>query len=538
MKNALLSSFLILSLLVNSQDLKLQFPSNGSSLSQKSKTDIKNFLQFQNPRYINLVGFADYTGSKTYNEKLITKRLTSVQNYISKLNPSIKLYSVNTLTEGKSLNTRAVYLFESNSLRYHNSFKPMLKKTQVYSIDNSKDTTLICEEGTKITIPVKVFTSDKKIDYSAIRIEVQEYYKKSDMIKAVLTTMNLKGVMISGGMINIRAFSNNAELSVKKGKYLTYQFTGIEKESEMELFEGKEKEGVIQWMPNGRNLIDGEQLSVEVIEEDRSSDKRRVWVVVEDMPEFPGGPLALRKFLADNLVYPEEAKKQGLYGRVFVGFVIEPTGQVSNFRLLQGVHPLLDNEAINVVKKLPNFKPGTQRGKPVRVSYSVPVTFRPSDAGVELVNRDFSSSTNPKGATIRFAGELKDGSAEKGRIATYQQKSFKFSKLRWVNCDEYMRTEKYGLKRNIKLISGYNNVYSILIVKNHNVIMPPKYKFRGIYHFPYIPEDLEVDLLSIMQKDNKYKVYQVRLNKRQHVYIAKYIDVSLEQLLKIFKSYD
>lgn len=120
-----------------------------------------------------------------------------------------------------------------------------------------------------------------------------------------------------------------------------------------------------------------DEVAVDMIEdeeEEEASDE--VFVVVENMPEFPGGLLALRKYIAQNVEYPQIAIESGLSGRVFVGFVIDKQGKVTNVRVIRGVDDVLDKEAIRVVKTLPNFKPGSQRGKPVRVSYTVPVTFR------------------------------------------------------------------------------------------------------------------------------------------------------------------
>jgi protein TonB len=120
-----------------------------------------------------------------------------------------------------------------------------------------------------------------------------------------------------------------------------------------------------------------EEIAVQTIEEEEEEEAEdEVFVVVENMPEFPGGMLALRKFLANNVEYPQIAIESGLTGRVIVGFVIDKQGKVTNVKILRGVDDILDKEAVKVVKKLPAFKPGSQRGKPVRVSFTVPVTFR------------------------------------------------------------------------------------------------------------------------------------------------------------------
>jgi periplasmic protein TonB len=106
------------------------------------------------------------------------------------------------------------------------------------------------------------------------------------------------------------------------------------------------------------------------------ADETEVFFIVEDMPEFPGGELALRQFIANSIKYPVIAQENGIQGRVYVTFVVDADGSVSNPRIARGVDPSLDKEALRVVSLLPKWKPGKQRGKPVRVSYTVPINFQ------------------------------------------------------------------------------------------------------------------------------------------------------------------
>ena len=97
---------------------------------------------------------------------------------------------------------------------------------------------------------------------------------------------------------------------------------------------------------------------------------------IEVMPAYPGGPNALVKYVQNNLKYPESAKKNKQEGRVFVGFVVEKDGSISNVSVMRGVCEELDNEAVRVVKTLPKFTPGMNNGKPVRVQYTLPIVFK------------------------------------------------------------------------------------------------------------------------------------------------------------------
>lgn len=102
--------------------------------------------------------------------------------------------------------------------------------------------------------------------------------------------------------------------------------------------------------------------------------KSEPFTVVEVMPIFPGGQTALYNIL-QVLKYPPVAQENGVQGRVFVSFVVGEDGYVEDVQVIKGVDPSLDKEAVRVVKSLPRWTPGNQQGKPVRVRYSVPVTF-------------------------------------------------------------------------------------------------------------------------------------------------------------------
>lgn len=115
-----------------------------------------------------------------------------------------------------------------------------------------------------------------------------------------------------------------------------------------------------------------------IIYNPRSTDDNgnTIYEVVEQMPEFPdGGQSGLMDYLKKNIQYPETAKKAGVQGRVILQFVVDKDGSIDNVSVLRGVNPDLDKEAIRVVSNMPNWKPGMQKGKPVRVKYTVPIAF-------------------------------------------------------------------------------------------------------------------------------------------------------------------
>ena len=122
-----------------------------------------------------------------------------------------------------------------------------------------------------------------------------------------------------------------------------------------------------------------EDIAVRIVnftDDEKDMDEEEIFVIVEDMPGFGGGDSnKFREYISKNLRYPEIAAENGIQGRVFVSFVVEPDGKVSNVRVVRGVDPSLDREAVRVVESSPRWTPGKQRGKPVRVSFTFPIIF-------------------------------------------------------------------------------------------------------------------------------------------------------------------
>ena len=139
----------------------------------------------------------------------------------------------------------------------------------------------------------------------------------------------------------------------------------------------KEVKELTKIMESNEPIIDDESI------EDVISNGMPIEVVpetpfdrVEDMPEFPGGDAALLSFLAKNIKYPKAAQRMGIEGRVTLSFVIDESGAITNIEVLKGIGAGCDEEAVRVLKLLPNYTPGKQRGIPVKVRMRVPVNFQ------------------------------------------------------------------------------------------------------------------------------------------------------------------
>ena len=128
----------------------------------------------------------------------------------------------------------------------------------------------------------------------------------------------------------------------------------------------------------GNDEAEGEVLKAkEVIADEKPKEEEtKVFDVVEQMPEFPGGQAALLKWISDHIKYPAIAEENGIQGRVVCTFVVERDGSVTDVQVARSIDPSLDKEAVRVLKQMPRWNPGKQNGASVRVKYTVPVTFR------------------------------------------------------------------------------------------------------------------------------------------------------------------
>lgn len=109
--------------------------------------------------------------------------------------------------------------------------------------------------------------------------------------------------------------------------------------------------------------------------QDKEQKKGDVFMVVEQMPEYPGGFDGLKSYIMENVKYPEQAKKNKVEGKVFVSFVIDKDGSVTDAKVVRAVDPTLDTEALRVVNDMEKWTPGKQKGETVKVQYTLPIQF-------------------------------------------------------------------------------------------------------------------------------------------------------------------
>ena len=135
------------------------------------------------------------------------------------------------------------------------------------------------------------------------------------------------------------------------------------------------------------------------VADDDSIDHEQVFIEHEEAPEFPGGTQALNEYIKSNKLYPQEAMDRGIEGRIIAQFVVDSMGNVCEERVVRSVDTQLDGEAIRLIRNMPRWKPGKQWGRPVRVRYTIPITFTLPDSATKKV----IESPKPKGPTIEEA---------------------------------------------------------------------------------------------------------------------------------------
>jgi TonB family protein len=135
------------------------------------------------------------------------------------------------------------------------------------------------------------------------------------------------------------------------------------------------RDSVIDFQSGGIHKIDQSEVTLHLESGSNDSLEQEAFIVVEEMPEFPGGEVAMRNYISQSLIYPEKAQEWGIQGKVIVTFIIDIDGSIKDAKISKRVHPKLDEEALRLINNMPKWKPGRQKGKPVRVNYTVPISF-------------------------------------------------------------------------------------------------------------------------------------------------------------------
>ncbi len=201
-------------------------------------------------------------------------------------------------------------------------------------------------------------TNERNVIYDATNDRILQ-------IEDVFSAKKAKEIreMVGKAFVHLTLSGNSIKIKYKKDGSYTL--------NKIRLWNDEAKDDTLQFTSHFRELID-----LASIKTASKSSTDRVFNVVEQMPEFPGGQKALLKWLSDYTKYPAIAEENGIQGSVVCTFVVEPDGSITDVQVARSVDPSLDKEAVRVLKKMPKWDPGKQNGGAVRVKYTLPVTFR------------------------------------------------------------------------------------------------------------------------------------------------------------------
>jgi TonB family protein len=430
-------------------------------------------------------------------------------------------------------------------------YKYFEKKPQVFSIRTDRDTTIICKEGTMIQISANSFISEKTGNSisGTVQLKVKEYYEISDMILANLTTTSEGKILETRGMLHISATNNSENCILKPGSEIKTGFPYSGKKEDMDLFYGDVTNDLIDWkLANMTDDVviqkDLTMITVAPVTESNSE----VFFIVEDMPEFSGGEQAMRRFLKENAVYPTSMLGKEVEGKVTVTFVVDSEGNTTKIRVVKGLDETLDKVAVYVVSNFPKWKPGRQRGRPVAVSYTIPVAFSAKKVELTIDEIDKANKLEEKLKSFKydnesakylsnsdkfkkFEEEIRNENYNETSVFEVNRYLFSTTQLGWLNCDRFLNENRKLTDLFIMNENSDNTIVNVIFHRFKSLI-PGSIESEKIV-FRNIPEGEKVTIVAIKAVESKilFSVTETAVTEKKEVTLD-FQQVTLELLKK------
>jgi hypothetical protein len=350
------------------------------------------------------------------------------------------------------------------------------KKPQFFLINNTKDTTIVCAEKTKITIRANSFVNSKSKNAvtDKIKISVKEYYKISDILLGRLSTTSNGKLLETGGMLDVNAFSENEKCELKSGKAIEIAFPTKKEKEGMQLFSGNWKNGQINWAvaQNSVNL-------------------NQIFTKVDEPPVFPGGHEKFYKLLGNSIKLPEET----ISGKVYATFIVDKEGNITNVKITKGLTIGINTAVVNAFKKIPRFIPGKVNGIPVNTTYHLPVTFKGEDD--DIPSQKSASFTNEFRKTDYTEKTILE---EKTAVIDYYL--FSSVNLGMINCDRFLNLSE-NLKTNFAINFDNNSETTVSIVFNDIKSIMTNNTTTNEVTFKNIPLERKITIIAIKYFNGK-----------------------------------
>ncbi|OYT14199.1 MAG: hypothetical protein B6I19_01210 [Bacteroidetes bacterium 4572_114] len=421
-----------------------------------------------------------------------------------------------THTDTLTANEKTTESVSEEKITIAEMYQHFEKSPQLFTIPIDRDTIIECSEGTTIRIPANSFIIESNgvpADRS-VEISVKEYYDLSDMILANLSTMSGDEILETGGMIHISANSNGENCILKKGREIEIGFPNISEKEDMQLFSGDWKNNNIDWTP----MLPSDD-TITSIPTRQVQPELEVFTVVEQMPSFPGGGEALDKYMVQNMQYPFSALDKQIQGTVYVTFIVDESGLITNPRVVRGVDAALDKAAFDAINNMPAWNPGKLGNNPVPVQFTMPVTFildginptekvifeaKEYEEKIESINVIYSNDdlgTYGKEYQEEFERQVEEKGIQSTGVSQINRYLFSTSQLGWINCDIFLRDRRPKIDYFVQTIKTEETFVKVIF---HSV----RVILYGIprddnYFFRDVPKGEKVTIIAFRNENEK-----------------------------------
>jgi TonB family protein len=504
------------------------FDNNQYELSMEQRLKLKELIDtMDKSQFIQILGYANKLGDADKNLILSQKRAEAIREFFitnnlieSKI--ELRYFGENYALDNPSsiIESRRVdFILSKNNNEIYNPFNPV-DAPEIFQIDATYDTTIVCKNGTKIFIKAGslINLSTGEVSEKAT-IKVQEYISMTDIIEKGLTTRSDGRMLESGGMINLEAMDNNQVLTLRRGRDVKVSIPCRDCKPGMQTFVGEKQRGTINWKET--NNKPGK------IESRRTN------------PIFAEGNESVSHFVNQTKRYPTKAFEKNIEGIVQVKFLIDENGYIQESTIVKSVEASLDKEALYVVSKMPRWTPAKIDGQPVESIYNLPIKFK--------INREpfgkyqFSSL----GDDIEYAADKAMDSiqrqienqnllAKKQEMQTVVDLGYYVitsSKLGWINCDRFISGPFVNFIVDANTIE---NVKVYLIVKSQKSIFNNEARFNSKFNFRQIADNQDVYVLAVKSENGQMYVALHESNTaNKSILIENYKESTLAELKQI-----
>ncbi len=379
---------------------------------------------------------------------------------------------------------------------------------QLLKLNNQRLDTVFGKEGSCLIFQAHSFGKKEE----EITLKLTEYYSQADILFSRLSTETTEGDYLeSGGMLQLEAYTASGDTAyLTKDYQIGFPVKG-EPKAGMALYYGKEQAETVKWEKAGEEKA--------LVQEKALNEVTEIFTMVENMPSFEGGSNRDVKSLAEEFQKRIQVatripytKEQLPDGKVYVNFVVDERGLIQGTRILRSLHPVLDQVAIKAIYSLPQMNPGTQRGVPVRVQYTVPIVFKEAagdrtysfekfEAEMERLKKRHQEEEAAFEA--KLMDQLDSVAANKAQTALINHSQyylFGSSRLGWMNCDRLFPGK--GKRENFR-VNGLTKGSTVKLISYRHKTQISRNAKGGVLIFKRIPNEEKYQLFSIKQQKGK-----------------------------------